>query len=82
MRRAGCLVIAFLDEVARFRILLPRMATLICMEHLVLSLKRGYPKLAKVCENAEFEQYYDVSRQCIDPSLKLLLRQLTFSLDT
>ncbi len=29
------------------------------MEHLILALKREYQKLGKVCEQADFERYYD-----------------------
>lgn len=32
------------------------------MEHLVLAIKREYQKLGKVCEKAEFEQYYTLVR--------------------
>ncbi|MFB2881582.1 AAA family ATPase [Floridanema aerugineum] len=32
------------------------------MEHLILSLKREYRKLGKVCERTEFESYYDLVR--------------------
>lgn len=32
------------------------------MEHLVLALKREYQKLGRVCERAEFENYYELVR--------------------
>lgn len=32
------------------------------MEHLMFALKREYQKLGKVCERAEFEQYYELVR--------------------
>jgi SpoVK/Ycf46/Vps4 family AAA+-type ATPase len=35
---------------------------IICMEHLILALKREYQKLGKAREKAEFEQYYDLVR--------------------
>lgn len=32
------------------------------MQHLMLAMKREYQKLGKVCEKADFEQYYDLVR--------------------
>jgi SpoVK/Ycf46/Vps4 family AAA+-type ATPase len=34
----------------------------ICMKHLIVSLKREYQKLGKVCEESEFGKYYELVR--------------------